>query len=283
MKKKNLRKSRGILLALLSLVCAISIEAQTWTAPALIGSTITTGTTYYMYNVGSNAYLNRGAWDGTFSVVSAQPRANGSTDVVKWTATNTGGSVWTFQYNLKGSNVDNNFVYPCTTDPNDGGVRTNGTADDTWNVVQTDATNQIYSIQIVSGYAGYQADKYLGSASSQEDDYWQGIANTVRYNRAGGDSYTQWKFVSQADLDLYNARILLDKYMTYAKNKAMVISSYITTYDAGSTADITMATATLLTDLGRIDVTASINNPSFETNDWTGWTGGGSFGINNST
>src|ERR1035437_5595150 len=105
MKKKNLRKSRGILLALLSLVCAISIQAQTWTAPALTGSTPASGTAYYMYNVGSNGYLAAGANWSTQSVVSAQSRANASTQVVKYTVTNTGGSVWTFQYNLAGSDV----------------------------------------------------------------------------------------------------------------------------------------------------------------------------------
>src|SRR5664280_99854 len=93
------------------------------------------------------------------------------------------------------------------------------------NVVQTDPTNHIYSIQVPNTYAGYVADKYLGSAITTESTN-MGIANTVRYNRASGDSYTQWKFVSQADLDLYNARIRLDKYMTYAKNKAMDVSSY---------------------------------------------------------
>ena len=288
MKKQLLQKQRVILLSLLSLVCAISIQAQTWTAPTLTGSTITTGTTYYMYNVGSNGYLTRGAWWGTQSTVSAQPRLNASTSVIKYTATSVGGSLWTFLYNLDGSDQADMYLCPTNTDPSDGSIYTDAwdvairTPNRPWNVVQTDATNNIYSIQVQSTYGGYVASQYVGTAIATESTN-MGIANTVRYNRAGGDSYTQWKFVSQADLDLYNARILLDKYMTYAKNKAMDVSSYITTYNAGVTADIYIAAASLLTALGRTDVTASITNPSFETNDFTGWINGGGFAINNST
>src|ERR1035437_1616694 len=110
MKKQLLQKRRGILLALLSLVCAISIEAQTWTAPALTGSTPVSGTTYYMYIVGSNGYLTQGSEWGTQANVSAQPRANASTSVVKWTATNTTGSMWSFQLNRDGSDQTDCFL-----------------------------------------------------------------------------------------------------------------------------------------------------------------------------
>src|ERR1035437_9332825 len=183
MKKQLLQKRRGILLALLSLVCAISIEAQTWTAPALTGSTVTSGTTYYMYNVGSNGYLTRGGWWSTMSVVSAQPRLNASTSVIEWTATNTSGSVWTFQYNLNGSDVGNNFVFQGTTDPNDGGIFTDNSGNNTWNVVQTDATNNIYSIQVPVDFGGYVASKYFGSSTGTEDTN-TGTCNVVRYNRS---------------------------------------------------------------------------------------------------
>src|ERR1035437_10951242 len=161
MKKQLLQKRRGILLALLSLVCAISIEAQTWTAPTLTGSTPASGTTYYMYNVGSNGYLTRGGWYGTFSVVSAQPRLNASTSVIKWTTTNTTGSMWTFQYNLNGSDLADWFL--CATD-NGGSIFVDAwdvelrRPNRPWNVVQTDATNKIYSIQLRSDYGdGYNA------------------------------------------------------------------------------------------------------------------------------
>jgi uncharacterized protein YjdB len=244
-------------------------EAQTWDAPTLTGSTLTTGTTYYVYNVGSNGYLTRGGWWQTFAVVSAHPEFNASNEVIKWTATNTSGSVWTFQYNLNGNNEAGKFLK--STSPTDGSVFTDGTGDDTWNVVQTDATNNIYSIQVVSTYGGYVADQYFGSSSATESTN-MGVANTARYNRASGDSYTQWKFATQADLDLYKARVLLDKYMNIAKTKGGIdISSYIATYNAGVTVDINTAAATLLTTIGRTDVTSSIANHSFEDlfTDWT--------------
>ncbi|MBP1663800.1 MAG: hypothetical protein H6Q19_940 [Bacteroidetes bacterium] len=260
--------------------CGISIKSQTWSAPTLTGSTITTGTTYYVYNVGSNGYLTAGGWWGTQSNVSSQPRANASTSVVKYTATNTSGSLWTFQYNLAGADVANWFLTPTNPNSSDGSVETNDydwsgrQPNRPWNVVLTDATNNIYSIQVPSTYAGYVASQFLGSSLGTEDTNG-GTCNVVRYNRADGDNYTKWKFVSQADLDLYNARVLLNKYMTYAKKKAIDISSYITTYNAGVTADINSAAATLLTALGRTDVTSSIANPSFETNSLTGWTNNG--------
>jgi len=278
MKHKKLFKFS--LIVAIAFFCGISAKAETWTAPALTGSTLTTGTTYYVYNVGSNGYLTAGGWWGTQSNVSAQPRANASTSVVKYTATNTGGSLWSFQYNLAGSDASNWFLTPTNTNSSDGSVETNDydwsgrLPNRPWNVVQTDAINNIYSIQVPSTYAGYVAAQYLGSSLGTEDTNG-GTCNVVRYNRASGDSYTKWKFVSQADLDLYNAKILLDKYMTYGKNKGMDVSFYITTYNAGVTADINSAATTLLTALGRTDVTSSITNPSFETNDFTGWTNNG--------
>lgn len=261
-------------------IFSMSANAQTWPAPTLTGSTITTGTTYYVYNVGSNGYLTAGGWWGTQSNVSAQPRANASTSVVKYTATNTSGSLWIFQYNLAGSDVANWFLTPTNANSSDGSVETNDydwsgrLPNRPWNVVQTDAANNIYSIQVPSTYAGYVATQFLGSSSGTEDTNG-GTCNVVRYNRADGDNYTKWKFVSQADFDLYNARVLLNKYMIYAKKKAIDISSYITTYNAVVTADINSAAATLLTALGRTDVTSSISNPNFETNSFTGWTNNG--------
>ena len=112
----------------------------------------------------------------------------------------------------------------------------------------------------------------------------KGIANPAKYNRAGGDAYTQWKFISQADYDLYNAKVLLNKYMNYAKLKGSIsLTSYIDIYNAGVTADINTAAANLLTTLGRTDVTSSVTNPSFETNNFNGWTNNGGFALQSNT
>jgi hypothetical protein len=273
-----MRKITFLLIAIA--ISAFSVNAQIWTSPTLTGSTPISGSTYYMYNVGSKGFLNRGGQWGAHAVVSAAPTANASTTVIKWTPVNTTGSTWTFQYN-NGTNVANNFLFPAST--TDGSIYTDNSTNNTWNVVQTDVTNNIYSIQINSGYGGYVVDQYLGSSAATETTN-KGIANVVRYNRASGDTYTQWKFIAQSDYDLYNAKVLLDTYMNYAKLKGGIsLTSYIDTYNAGVTADINTAATTLLTALGRTDVTSSITNPSFETNSFTGWTNSGSFALQNNT
>ena len=288
--KKNLQ-FRGLFIALFAMMWSFALQAQTWTAPTLTGSTLTTGTTYYVYNVGSNGYLTRGGTYLTQAVVTAQPRLNASTSIIKWTATNTGGSIWTFQYNLAAANVASNFLFPSNASSADGSVYTDNTTNDTWNVVQTDAPNKIYSIQVVSGYGGYSATQYVGSAAAAEVNNAtsggaSGTSNVIRYNRTAS-TYTQWKFVAQTDLDLYNAKILLDRYMTYAKNRGIDISSYITTYNAGVTANITTAASTLLTALSR--TTISFTNSSFESataaaqTSMTGWTSSGGFQTQNSS
>ena len=256
------------------------MNAQTWPAPALNGSIPVSGTSYYVYNVGSKGFLTRGAQWGAHATVAAEPRANAASTIIKWTPVNTIGSIWTFQYN-NGSNVANNFLFPAST--TDGSVYTDNSTDNTWNLVSIDAINNIYTIQINSTYGGYVADQYFGTSLATETTN-KGIANPARYNRAGGDAYTQWKFVSQADYDLYNAKVLLSKYMNYAKLKGgITLTSYIDTYNAGVTADINTAAAELLTALGRTDVTSSIANPSFETNNFNNWSNNGGFAVQSNT
>lgn len=274
MKHKNL-----FLKTCLSLVCILftglaGLNAQTWTAPTLTGSTLTTGTTYYMYNVGSNGFLTPGAQWGSMANISANPRLNASTTYIKWTATNTSGSIYTFQRNT-GSLVANNFLFiPAAT--TDGSIYTDGTANNTWTVVQTDATNKIYSVQSVYS----PASGYLGTAAATETTN-KGIANPVRYNRAAS-AYTQWKFVSQADYDLYNARIVLDRYMRYARAKGNIdLTNYISDYNAGVTATINTDASNLLTAISRTTVT--VPNGSFESGIATSWTNSGSFAQQTST
>jgi hypothetical protein len=264
----------GWMVLMLVIVSGFKTQAQTWTAPTLTGSDLVSGTTYYVYNVGSNGYLNRGGEWAMHAVVTAQPKANASATIIKWTAVNTTDSTWTLQYNSGGSNVAGKYLF--AADVNGGWTYTDNSSNNTWYVVLRDAPTKKYSIQVVSTYGGYNSAQYLGSASATETTN-KGIANPVRYNRASGDNYTQWKFVSQADMDLYNARVLLDRYMNYVKKRGgFDLSSYITTYNAGVTADINKAAATLLAALGKTSVT--VPNFSFETDaSQTGWTNSGSF------
>jgi len=259
----------------------LSVQAQIWNAPALKGSTLTTGSTYYVYNVGSNGFLNRGGWWATQAALTALPTANASTIVIKWTAVNTSGSEWTFQYNSNNSNVDNNFLFPSLPNSSIGDVFTDNSVDDTWSVVQTDAANKIYSIQIANSYGGYVSTQFLGSEVAPETTN-SGICNTVRYNRTSSN-FTQWKFISQGDYDLYNAKVTLDRYLNYAKTKGGIdLTSYIATYNSDVTADINTASTGLLTALGRIDVSSSVLNSGFESG-LTDWTNTGDFVTNDWT
>ena len=272
-----MKKLSTLLIIAFLAIISISLSAQTWNPPSYKGSVPVSGTTYYMYNIGSNGFLNRGGWWSMMAVVAAQPRANASTNIIKWTAVNTTGSTWTFQYNSAGSNVANNFLFAANADPAIADVFTDNSTNNTWNIVQTDATNNIYSIQIVGAYAGYNATQYLGTASTTESTN-RGISNTVRYNRAGGDAYTQWKFISQSDFDLYNAKVVLNRYMNYAKAKGGIdLTSYVSTYNSDVIADINAASANLLTALARTDATSSIVNPSFESTLGSEWTNTGGF------
>jgi hypothetical protein len=237
------------------------MNAQTWTAPVYNGSIPVSGSQYYMYNVGSKGFLNRGGqWSAEAVVATAG---------FKMTV-NSSASLWQLYY-------ENNTRTLFAADVNGGWVYTDGAANNSWNIQLFDAGNSIYTIQIANTYGGYNASQYLGTSATVYAAN-NGVCNDVRYNTAGGDSYTQWKFVSQANLDLYQAKVLLDRYMTLGKNKGMNISSYITTYNAGVTADINTAAANLLTALSRTDVTSSILNPSFE-DSFTSWTNTGGFAI----
>lgn len=267
-----------ILLVFVILSGLLNVQAQSWTAPTLKGSNLTSGSTYYVYNVAANGFLNRGGWWTTQAVLSAMPTANASITIVKWAAINVSGSAWTFQYNTNNLNVDNNFLFPATTNSADGGVFTDNSVDNSWSVNQTDATNKIYSIQIASTYGGYVSTQFLGSEVAPETTN-SGISNTVRYNRTSS-SYTQWKFVSQADYELYNAKVILDRYMDYAKTKGGIdLTSYITTYNSDVTEDINTASASLLTALERTDVSSSVVNSGFDSG-LTGWTNTGDFVTN---
>jgi len=280
MKHKNLLFKTCILLVCFLFTGLVSLNAQTWNAPAYEGSIPVSGTQYYIYNVGSNGFLNRGGNYSTEAVLSASPTVNATATTVKWAATNVSGSTWTFLYN----NTAAKYLFASSTDAN-GWIYTDGGTGEAinWTLALSDALNNIYTFQISSSFVADAGSQYLGT-SATTFTATTGICNDVRYRRASGDNYTKWKFVSDASFAKYNAKVLLDRYMTYAKNRGIDISSYIATYNAGVTADITTAATNLLTALGRTNVTTSITNPSFENATFTtGWTNGGSFAKATST
>lgn len=273
--KKNY-KLHSILMMIFAF--AMIVKAQTWNQPAYKGEIPVSGTTYYIYNVGSNAFLNRGGEWAAEAVVTSKPIQNAGTNINKWTCVESGG-VWTFQYNNNGTNANNHFLFQIADGA--GWIFTDNSTNNTWAITETDAINHIFAIQVDNSKSYYNASQFLGAQALSRTSN-RGICNSVRYNEVAGAN-TQWKFISQANYDLYQAKVLLHRYMTYAKAVGgHDLTAYIATYNADVTADINTAAANLLTALGRTDVTSSIVNPAFDSG-LTGWTNTGGFVTNNWT
>jgi len=262
MKNKFLHKQRSILVALFSFLCVISIKAQTWTAPNPEGTAFVAGTGYYVYNVGGKSFLDRGA---DWSTMAALGSGSLITPVQ-------GTTLWILQYDSSARTL-----FPGNT--TDGAVYTDNVTSNTWDVQLTDAVNNVYSIQVNSTYGGYNASQYLGASSTVYNSN-RGLAYDVRYNRAASE-YTQWKFCTAAAYAKYNAQVQLDKYMKIAQlvGSSVDLTSYITTYNTGTPAEINTAAANLSVALAPTDKTTSINNPNFVT-DITGWTASANYGYN---
>jgi hypothetical protein len=230
--------------------------AQTWNAPEPEGSAITGGTACYVYNVGAKQFLDRGGEWSTQAIVST-----GALITPVQSST-----LWILQYNsatqtLFADNVADGWTF---TDNNK--VNQN-----TWDIQPIDIVKNIYSIQINSAYAGYNAAQYLGAAATVFNSN-RGLVYDVRYNRVASD-YTKWKFCTAAAYEKFNAQVKLDKLMKIAKlvGSSVDLTSYITTYNTGTAAEIITATANLNTALAPTDKTSSITNPNFNTNA-AGWT-----------
>ncbi|WP_167612183.1 cadherin-like beta sandwich domain-containing protein [Maribellus sediminis] len=242
--------------------------AQTWEAPSYYGEVPTSGTAYYIYNVGADAFLNRGGEWTAEAVISAQPKDLASNAIVSWTSVNSAGE-WTFQYTNNGTPAGGRYLFQ--VDDGNGWIFTDGSSNNKWNITETDGSNHVFAIQVSSTASYYNSSVFLGAQTSSRTTN-KGIAVSVRYNEPASD-HTQWKFVSQANYDLYQAKVLLDKYMNYATKitGGPDITSYISIYNSDVTANIATAATNLLAELTPTDVTDSIVNPSFES-DLAGWT-----------
>jgi hypothetical protein len=261
---------------LLLIVCFFAgmLHAQTWTAPVPAGSTVVSGTGYYVYNIGAKAFLKRGG-DWTSQAVVFPGEGSLITPVLA-------SSLWTLQYENSASRLLNcnissgNVAGSIYTD----GTSNDGTLTNTQYNLTGPAVDNSYSIQVRSTFAPYNAYQFVGAASVVETAANGGSAQIypVRYNIASSD-YTKWIFCTAAEVAKYNARVKLDKYMKIAKlvGSAIDLTSYITTYNSGTTTDINTATTSLITALSPTDKTSTMTNPSFYTgtNNYTGWTATG--------
>lgn len=262
-----MKKQQLNFFAIIVLLCTMSnfsIYAQSWNPPVPTGSTMVSGTQYYLYNTGSKAFLHRGGEWGSQAIVFPTEGA-----LIKPVLS---GSLYTLEFESSAKtlfcdDVTNRFIYTDNT-KNDG-----TTTNNQYNIVQTDAVNNIYTIQVRSDYAGYDASQYVGSTPTYYNSAKGGIVYDVRYNRAASD-YTNWKFCTASDVAQYNARVVLDKYMTIAQKvgSSINLAPYILCYNDSSSALITAAANRLNVALAPTDKTSTISNPTFASSPSTGWT-----------
>jgi len=231
------------------------VKAQTWTAPSPVGTTFTAGTGYYVYNVGVKSFMSRG---GEWSSQAALGSGSLITPVQSTT-------FWILQYESTARTL-------FRADVTGGWTYTDNSTNNTWNIQLSDAVNNIYTIQSPTDYVAYNANEYLGASATTYNSN-RGIIYDLRYNRAASD-YTNWKFCTAEAVAKYNAQVQLDNYMKIAKliGSSVDLTTYISTYNTGATADIITAATNLKTALNPTDKTSSIVNPTFDSSPATDWT-----------
>jgi hypothetical protein len=228
--------------------------AQTWDEPVPEGTAIADLTTCYVYNIGAKQFLDRGGeWSAQAIVASGSlitPVQNSA--------------LWILQYDASAKTL-----FPA--DVANGWTFSDGSGNNTWDIQSVDVVNNIYTIQVNSTYGGYNAAQYLGAAATAYNSN-RGLVYDVRYDRAASD-YTKWKFCTAAAYEKFNVQVKLDKLMNIAKlvGSSVDLTSYITTYNTGTPAEIIAATANLNTALAPTDKTMSITNANFDI-DAAGWT-----------
>lgn len=260
--KKNYK-----LLAILIAVFAFSglLKAQTWNDPEPEGVIFTSGTGYYIYNIGAKAFLDRGGEWATQAIVFPE-KGSLITPVQS-------GSLWVLQYESS-----TKTLFPANV--SDGWTYTDNTTNNTWDIQITDAVKNIYSIQINNTYRGYNASQYLGTSATLYTSN-SGVVQDVRYNRSASD-YTKWKFCTADAVEKFNAQVKLDKYMKIARltGSSIDLAPYIAIYNTGTAIDILAAAATLNSALAPQDKTSLLTNAAFDANPSTGWTATASYGYN---
>lgn len=243
------------------------IVTNNWDAPDYKAEVPVDGTAYYVYNLGAKGFLNRGAEWGTHTAVSTMPKANASADFVKWLVTYPASGQIRLGY-VRNDVPDGKYVGHDGAWDTYADVAINWGTGTIWLLAETDAANHIMSIQNDQ----LTGDQYLGYSGYIQATN-RGKAYACFTDKAASEN-TQWKFISQANYELYQAKVLLNRYMTLADAKGGIsLTSAIAAYNSDVTADINTAAAEVLTALARTEV--SISNGSFETNDFTDWTNDG--------
>jgi hypothetical protein len=255
--KKELQKRRGIILAFLGFLCVISVKAQTWTAPTFEHQTddlsSQVGEVFYLYNVGSNAYLTYGASYGTRAVMGPV----GYPMYLRQSGLN-------YKFEFVTSPKHDGKTYDLF-DAGSGNVFTDNTTNSDWTCTY-DATSKSYTIANIVAPTLYFASKSTTTANTNAGNGYKSGGNFyfALDNIATNDDYAKWRFVTpkqKALLDLSN----LFTYVTNNPSLGIDLTSYIAIYD--NVASVTTDLTTALTNLkNAIYATATTSNPVEITN-----------------
>lgn len=248
------------------------LSAQTWSEPLPVGSPITSGSGYYVYNVGVKAFLDRG---GDWATQAITFKTDGALITPVLDA-----GLYTLQFEdatktLFCSEVANGSLFT------DGNGNNSTATNNQFEILLTNPANNVYSIQTRNTFAGYNASQYVGTSATAFNSN-TGTVYDVRFNRAAS-TYTQWIFCTPAETARYNAKVKLDGYMKIAKliGSSIDLTPYISIYNSGSASEISSAAANLNSALAPTDKTSAITNPSFDVAPTTGWTFTTGYGYNN--
>jgi len=191
-----MRKTKLLLLALMAML-GVSVHAQSWTAPEITGEAPQSGGTYYLKNVGANAYVTGGkVWFGwnTTALLTAD-KAN----ALAFKVTETSSGVYTLQrtsdnkyFFISGNNITGNAMHV------DGGANEQKTFSFS---LQSGGT---YRIQAAQGNNYYNASLYMGYAT----DGTMGLLASVDPTSSDYTNKCDWQFISTSN-EVYNARLNL--------------------------------------------------------------------------
>lgn len=246
---------------------SLNMKAQSWPEPMPVGSPIVAGSSYYVFNVGTKQFLDRGGeWNAHAIVFPSQ----GSLITVLASE-----SLWILQYEAA-----NRTLFRSA--PTDGWTFTdnNAAGTNTWNIVSVDAINHRYTIQSPTTWAGFNANEFLGASPTLVNSN-TGTVHDVRYNRPL-NNFSTWMFCTPDAVAKFNAQVRLDQLMRVVQLIGINIdlSTYIQIYTTGTAAEILTAATNLQTALAPVDQTASIVNPTFASSPATGWTATAGFAHN---
>ncbi|MCD7721118.1 MAG: hypothetical protein LUI09_02700 [Prevotellaceae bacterium] len=219
-----MKKFISLLLVLDSVVCVAPAYAESsWIAPTPIGSELVTGTSFYLYNVGADAYLTNITGLTTTAGFGSYSRALSCTLVAITGGTHDG------KYIIEDSYASGEFLYESGTYLYvDGG---SGFSTDYsamyFNFTPVDGETNVYTICCDSPQDGFDSRILIG---------YDGTSTYINCNFSSTTTgaNVQWKLVASDNAEIYEAMSTLYSFLVEAESMGMTDSNeaYKTAGDA---------------------------------------------------